>query len=145
MMALLLLQACVLAMTMPPAAAAPSTTLWFVTSDPANDVLALAQQALPAERVRHATLEQAMAGAAVSDAVLVLADGYPWRFSTAPPALLSAARVKKLRLYLEYLDDLPGFDRSNSAPAGGACLQRHNGDVSTQAIHRFCLWLMGLI
>jgi hypothetical protein len=138
-----LLLAGVLATTLLPEAA--SSTLWFVTSDPANDVLALTQQALPAAAVRRAThLDQALTG----DAVLVLADGYPWRFAAAPPALLSAAREKKLRLYLEYLGDLPGFNRSDAvAPAGGACLQRGRGgggavvvNVST-TMREFCACL----
>lgn len=60
--------------------------------------------------------------------MLVLADGYPWRFTAAPAGLLSAARDKKLALYLEYLDDLPGFNRSEPvAPASAGCLCHEGG------------------
>jgi hypothetical protein len=111
-------------------ASSTTPTLWFVTDEPANDVLALAQQALPAVGVRHGPLDLALAGAQLGDAVLVLADDYPWRFTTVPAALLSVAREKKLGLYLEYLDDLPGFNRSaRQGPAGGECLDHSGGPV----------------
>ena len=54
--------------------------------------------------------------------LLLLADSYPWRLSPAPPrALLAQAAAKKLRLYAEFLEDLPSFNRS--APSDG-CLPR---------------------
>ena len=70
---------------------------------------------------RAASAPQALAGAAEGDALLLLADSYPWRLSPAPPrALLAQAAAKKLRLYAEYLEDLPSFNRSS--PDG--CLPR---------------------
>ena len=67
-----------------------------------------ARAALPSSAVRRAaSAPQALAGAAEGDALLLLADSYPWRLSPAPPrALLAQAAAKKLRLYAEYLEDV---------------------------------------
>ena len=82
-----------------------------------------ARAALPSSAVRRAaSAPQALVGATEGDALLLLADSYPWRLSPAPPrALLAQAAAKKLRLYAEFLEDLPSFNRS--APSDG-CLPR---------------------
>lgn len=60
-MALLLLAGALAVALLAGTASGATQTVWFVTSDAENDVLALARQALPAASVRHGTLDQTLA------------------------------------------------------------------------------------
>jgi hypothetical protein len=123
----------------PPSSSSGTTpTLWFAdgpaaaSSSDSNDLLTLARQMMPSA-VRTGSLDQIIAGASDGDAVLVLAHGYPWRHTDVPATLLAAARKKRLHLYMEYLQDLPSFNR-RKPPHESSCLNTHaklGGQVTT--------------
>lgn len=59
---------------------------------------------------RFADPMRAVEGAAVDSGVLILADGYPERTSVVEPAVLELAASKRLRLYIEYPEKIPGLN-----------------------------------
>lgn len=89
--------------------ASPRSRLRFVC--PAtNDLFRIAGPALGRRVSRHATVDEALAGAAQGDALLVLADGYPDRTTRVPSDLGARASAAGVRLYLEYPDQVAGLE-----------------------------------
>jgi len=59
---------------------------------------------------RYGSAREAIGAAPEGAGVLVLADGYPQKTTVIEPAAFDAAAKKKLRLYVEYPDSLPGVE-----------------------------------
>jgi hypothetical protein len=86
-----------------------TTTGWPLTfaCRPDNDLYrALQQQGMTAPRFGAA--EEAITAAAEGSGVLLLADGYPQAVTPFDVGLMDAAAAKRLRLYIEYPQALPG-------------------------------------
>lgn len=58
---------------------------------------------------RRESIAEAVEGAAPDSAVLILAEGYPEVLTRVPPELLEKAAARKLRLFIEYPEALPGL------------------------------------
>jgi len=88
-------------------AAATSLETTFCCA-PDND-LYVALQKSGTRCPRYSTAEEAIAKASSATAVLLLADGYPTRRTAVSPALLEQAFAKRLNVYIEFPDALPGM------------------------------------
>ncbi len=93
-----------------PSDAAPAADAhpWVFACAADNDLLRL-MAAAGAECRRFSTAAEAVASAPDGAAVLILADGYPERTTPIEPATFDAAAAKRLRLYVEYPERLPGL------------------------------------
>ena len=99
--------------------AAPVTRL-SIAGSASNDLVAgLLKGGTPLDRVDSAAA--AIEAASPESAVLVLADGYPEQRTRIAPASLELARSKKLRLYIEYPESMPGIE---FGPPGGIQWER---------------------
>lgn len=107
-MQIALITGLVFAVLAPCATEARSVGLTFCC-DASNDLYTLLTKA-GRKCARYASPDAAIESAAVGSAVLVLADGYPATRTKISPAILDAAAAKKLRLYIEYPDAIPGLD-----------------------------------
>jgi len=90
---------------------------WLVVGPAENDLARLLAESEP-RASRFDRVDQALAAAPREAAILVLADGYPERPTRIDPVLMEQAAAKKLRLYLEYPDRLPGLELGPPKPAG---------------------------
>lgn len=93
------------ALTLNAVAAAPRLTL---SCDSEND-LYLALKSTDAEVVRYDSPAEAIEHAETGDAVLILADAYPELPTDFDARLFKIAQEKELRVYVEYVDELPGL------------------------------------
>lgn len=75
--------------------------------DPNNDLYVTISQG-GTHPQRFATAAQAVNGAPADSGVLILAEGYPAKRTLIPQDILQNARSKRLRLYIEYPEALPG-------------------------------------
>ena len=67
--------------------------------------------------IRYNTPTEVIDNAVEGAGVLILADDYPAKTTMLTPALFDKARIKKLRLYVEYPSYLPGMNIGVSQPA----------------------------
>jgi len=74
-----------------------------------NDLYQIVSQSKAVPCVRCETAEQAISAAPQGSAVLILAEGYPDQPTQINPALLTIARKKGLRMYLEFPASFPGL------------------------------------
>ena len=84
-----------------------SRTLTFCCS-PENDLFRALEKA-GLRWARFDSPDEAIGRASDDSAVLILADAYPGGRTALSASLLQRADQKRLRLYLEYPDDLPGI------------------------------------
>lgn len=77
-----------------------------------NDLYRLVRAETDAQRFD--TPADAIDAAPEGSAVLILADGYPTLRTPVTPPLLDHARRKKLRLYLEYPESMPGLSAGST-------------------------------
>ena len=85
----------------------PAAEYHFSCGD-GNDLYRVAKDA-GLDVARYGTPEQAVSAAQPGSAVLILAQGYPDKATPVSESLFEKARVKNLRVYLEYPSDLPGI------------------------------------
>ena len=64
--------------------------------------------------IRYNTPKEAIDNAVEGAGVLILADGYPTKTTTITASLFEKARIKELRLYVEYPSYLPGVELGTS-------------------------------
>lgn len=81
---------------------------WVLSCAADNDIFLLLSRSGQA-CARHDDPAKAIAAAPEGAAVLLLADGYPGRPLRVEPGLLASARARKLRVYMEFPESLPGF------------------------------------
>ena len=104
---------------------APATRLSIVGSGTNDLVAGLLKGGTSLARFESAAA--AIEAASPESAVLVLANGYPETRTTIDPVSLDLARSKKLRLYIEYPESLPGIEFG--APRG---IQWERGVVAAE-------------
>lgn len=97
------------AMVLSPAAARGGSAVGLTFAcDPHNDLYSAIVQG-GVRPARFATAQDAVAHAAPGSGVLLLADGYPAARTCVDDAVLNAAHAKRLRLYIEYPQSVPGI------------------------------------
>ncbi|MDF9797584.1 hypothetical protein OKW21_002847 [Catalinimonas alkaloidigena] len=94
---------------------------------PDNDLYMLLEKE-GASMIRYNHPATAIAAAPSGSAVFLIADGYPETKNELTPALLQTAREKKLKIYLEYPAQLPGFE----LPQQPVATQLERGIVSSE-------------
>lgn len=88
---------------------AATNSAWVFSCSPSNDLYRVLAASLGQPAPRYASPAEAAAQAPPEAGLLILAEGFPDQMTRIEPAVWETAERKRLRVYVEYPDAVPGL------------------------------------